>query len=337
MSEPSQWAGLELRHLLALRAIVEQGSFHKAAAHLDYSQSGISQQIAALERIVGERLIDRPGGSRPVQLTEVGHVVLDHARMLLDQVNAAQAEIAALRAGSGGLLRVGAFQSAGAKVVPPLMSRLSRDRPCLRLELTQTTSDDDLFALMEAGRLDITFAILPVPRGPFVAVELFTDPFVVMVGSHSALAQRGGQVSLGDLVGQRLIIGHARSDIASPEAHMRQRGLEPDIVFRCNDSRTVQGLVAAGAGIACVPRLMAESADGYVRILELSGQLPPLRIGLSWRADRPVSASREAFVIAAAETCSALALDVETYGRRLPGAAMHRRDRPSPQCVPNAR
>jgi len=64
------WAGLELRHLIALEAIAEQGSFHRAATHIGYSPSAVSQQIAALERIVGEQLIERFGGSRPVRLTD---------------------------------------------------------------------------------------------------------------------------------------------------------------------------------------------------------------------------------------------------------------------------
>jgi len=68
----SQWAGLELRHLITLEAVARHRSFRKAALCLNYTQSGISQQVAALERIVGERLIERPGGSRPVGLTSAG-------------------------------------------------------------------------------------------------------------------------------------------------------------------------------------------------------------------------------------------------------------------------
>ncbi len=138
VTTPTQWAGLELRHLLALHAIAEHGSFHKAAAHLGYTQSGISQQIAALERIVGERVLERPGDSRPVRLTAVGEVVLRHARAVFGQISCAQVDIAALRDGKGGALRVGAFQSVGATILPPVLRRLAADRPDLRIELTQT-------------------------------------------------------------------------------------------------------------------------------------------------------------------------------------------------------
>src|ERR671933_764191 len=77
--EADRWAGLELRHLLALDAVAREGSFGRAAIALGYTQSAISQQIAALERIVGERLLERPGGQRPVTLTEAGELLLRHA------------------------------------------------------------------------------------------------------------------------------------------------------------------------------------------------------------------------------------------------------------------
>src|SRR5437667_11240259 len=74
-----EWLGLELRHLIALKAIAEEGSFGRAAKRLGYTQSAISQQIAVLERIVGQRLIERPGGPRPISLTEAGRLLPTHA------------------------------------------------------------------------------------------------------------------------------------------------------------------------------------------------------------------------------------------------------------------
>jgi DNA-binding transcriptional LysR family regulator len=134
------WASLELRHLLALHAVVaECGSFHKAAARLGYTQSAISQQIAALEQLVGEQLIERPGGSRPVRLTPSGELLLRHARAVFSQGGAAQADLAAHRAGEATRLRVGAFQSVGGTVVPALMTRLAQRRPALEIELKQTS------------------------------------------------------------------------------------------------------------------------------------------------------------------------------------------------------
>src|ERR687888_2021772 len=93
------WLGLELRHLIALKTIAEAGTFGRAAQQLGYTQSAISQQIAMLERIVGQRLIDRPGGPRRVSLTEAGALLLRHADAIAARLQAAQADLAALDAG----------------------------------------------------------------------------------------------------------------------------------------------------------------------------------------------------------------------------------------------
>src|SRR5919197_715227 len=105
--ELDQWLGVELRHLAALQAIVEEGSFGRAARRLGYTQSAVSQQIATLERIVGEKLLERPGGPRPVKLTEAGELLLRHARGIVARLQAAQADLHALRSGEAGNLRVG--------------------------------------------------------------------------------------------------------------------------------------------------------------------------------------------------------------------------------------
>src|SRR4051795_10049645 len=103
--------GIELRHLVALQAIAEHGSFGRAAKALGYTQSAISQQVAALERAVGGRVIEGPGGPKPVTLTEAGELLLRHAEAIVARLKAAQADLAAFAAGAAGPLRVGTYQS----------------------------------------------------------------------------------------------------------------------------------------------------------------------------------------------------------------------------------
>lgn len=309
MSRVGRWSGLELRHLLALRAIADEGSFHRAAAALGYTQSGISQQIAALERIVGARLLERPGGSRPVRLTEAGDVLLAHARAVLERMTAAQGDVAALRAGDGGTLHVGAFQSIGPRLLAALLDGLARDGSALRVSLTQTTSDPELFELLDAGELDVTFAMLPVPDGPFAFRELFPDPFVALVPADSPLAARTDPLPLRELAAQPLIAARRCRSSAALEAQVSERGLRPGIVHRSDDNGTVGGLVATGAGVAVVPRLVADGiAGGAVAVVELAERLPPRRVGLAWHRDRNVPATRDAFVARVEATCRALGL-----------------------------
>jgi DNA-binding transcriptional LysR family regulator len=305
----SQWAGLELRHLITLEAVARHRSFRKAALYLNYTQSGISQQVAALERIVGERLIERPGGSRPVGLTSAGEIVLRHAKAIFHEITAAQADVAVLNGGTTGALRIGAFQSVSAALVPELIRQLPREQPDLTVDLVHTTADGELFALLEEGKLDLTFAILPLPEGPFEAVELFADPVVLMVPLASPLTRRSDPVGLDELAGLPLIMSHDCRYLNSFETRMQERGYEPNVVHRTDDNGTLYGLITGGAGAAVVTQLVADGAQGSVATVELEEPLPPRRIALAWRKDREFLPKHEALLELVRSVCHDLGLD----------------------------
>ena len=153
--------------------------------------SAISQQIATLERLVGARLLERPGGPRPVSLTEAGELLLRHADGILARLHAAQADLAALSDGSAGKLRVGAYQSVGARILPELLRRFAGAWPQVEVTLTESANDYALIAAVERGELDLAFVMLPVEEGSFEWVELMEDPYVLVVPADSPLAQRG--------------------------------------------------------------------------------------------------------------------------------------------------
>src|ERR1041385_8342048 len=121
--KPDRWLGVEIRHFAALEAIAAEGSFGRAAERLGYTQSAASQQIATLARIVREGPVEGPGGPRPVSLTEAGELLLGHAESIVARLQAAQADLHALQTGEAGTLRVGMFQSAGARLLPEVMRR----------------------------------------------------------------------------------------------------------------------------------------------------------------------------------------------------------------------
>jgi DNA-binding transcriptional LysR family regulator len=243
--EPDRWLGVELRHFLALEAVAREGSFGKAAAALGYTQSAVSQQVASLERAVGAPLLERPGGPRRLRLTPVGESLVVHARAVVARLLAAQADIAAIRAGERGTLRVGTMQSVGTKVLPRLLSRFRDERPGIALVPLETFDHAELARAVETGRFDLSFAPMPVVEGPFAVRRILDDPFVLLAPSDSPLA---GSTSVTLRQVARLpLIGFADPDLQGELVrHLQRTGQEPDIVFRSNDNPTVQGFVAAG-------------------------------------------------------------------------------------------
>ena len=304
--EADRWLGLDLRHLVALKAVADEGSFGKAAEKLGYTQSAISQQIAALERIVAMRLIERPGGPRPVSLTEAGQILLRHADAIQARLLAAKADMAALESGDAGRLRVGTFQSVGAKIIPRLLRSFSETHPQVEVVLRESQDENELLEMIERGDLDVTFWTLPVPPGPYETVELLHDPYVLVVPADSPMAALRRPPTLKEIVLQPIIGFNHCSAMDHVEAQLASTGRAPNIVFRSDNNGTVQGLVGAGVGLAVSPRLTVDEDDPSIAVIDLHGRVPARVIGLAWHADRHRSAAAEAFVDSAVEICREL-------------------------------
>ena len=298
------WADVELRHLQSFRAIAETGSFHGAADQLEYTQSAVSQHVAALESIVGMRLVERARGRRSVELTEAGQLLLRHADAIVARLSAAQADLRSYAEGASGVLRVGTYQSVGERILPAVMGRFAAAWPGVEIRLTESHDDERLLSLVESGDLDLTFAVLPLPAGPFDTRELLSDPYVLMVAAGSPMARHTGPAVLRELAGQPLIGFSACRSTAIAEEHLRRNGCDTRFVFRSDDNGTVQGLVAAGMGSALVPLLAADQDDPGVVLLP--ADVPPRRIAIAWHHDRHRSPGSHAFVDLARDVCARL-------------------------------
>jgi len=306
--EPDRWLGLELRHLIALKAVADQGSFGRAAISLGYTQSAVSQQIATLERIVDTKLVERPGGPRRVYLTEAGRLLLRHADGIVARLHAAQADLAALERGDAGPLRIGTYQSVGNKILPALLRRFSSQLPEIQIELRESHADDELLVAVERGELDLTFTMLPPIEGPFEVLELMRDPYVLLVPADSPLADKR-QVSLREIGEQPLVSNRFCRSVEQVHNHLRARGVQPQVIFRSDDNGTVQGVVAAGLGVALVPRLTVDETDPSVAVIDLGGRVPDRMIGLAWHRDRFRTQAAEAFAAEAQALCAELAAE----------------------------
>ncbi len=299
--EPDSWFGVELRHLAALQAIATEGTFGRAAEKLGYTQSAISQQIATLERIVGERLIERPGGSRPVTLTEAGRILLRHAVSIVARLQAAQADLAALSSGEAGSLHVGTFQSVGAKILPEVLRRFRSAWPDVQLELRESHLDRELADMVERGELDVAFVQLPLDNPSLETLELLRDEYVLVTAPDSPLVAGRRPPTLREIAEQPLIGYRNCRATEILVDQLRATGREPHFVFRSDENGVVQGLAGTGIGIALVPRLAVDENDDTVRIVELGPKIAPRIVGIARHRDRYHSAAAQAFVATALE------------------------------------
>ncbi|HEV7641129.1 MAG TPA: LysR family transcriptional regulator [Gaiellaceae bacterium] len=293
------WAGIELRHLVALDAVAREGSFRRAATQLGYVQSAISHQIAALENLTGKRLIERSRGTRPLALTEAGEILLSHADAVIARVRAAQADLAALDGNGVAALRVGATPDLLARFVPAFLRVY--DGP---VSLRETVDTRALLAALLRGELDLALSETPLPRGPLDAVPLCPDPFVVLRPAGSPLAGRREPVTCTELARLPLIAhGPSRAHV---EQQLRRHGVEPRFVLQAETGSGVQGLAAAGLGTAIVPRVAIDERVAGTEVAELAeGVIAPRTIAAVWSPAQPLSRAAAAFVETARSACAA--------------------------------
>jgi DNA-binding transcriptional LysR family regulator len=297
--------GAELRHLAALDAVVEEGSFARAAARLGYTQSALSQQIGALERIVGMRLLERRRGRSPLGPTEAGALLLRHADRIVASLQAADADLAALREGATGTLRVGTFQTVGTGVLPTLLARFGVEHPEYEVSLVEAVRTEQLVALVETGGVDVSFIVLPAGAEPLESEPVMEDPWMLVVPADSPLAGRTSPIAPQELA-DLTFVAYNYALPYNPEDHLEILGIEPRVLLRSDETATVLGLVAAGVAGAILPWLVVDPADPRISVARVDHLLPPRRIGLVWHRDRYHSAVFDRFVSVAREVCAEL-------------------------------
>jgi DNA-binding transcriptional LysR family regulator len=293
---------VEIRHLQALHAVVREGSFGRAAERLGFTQSAVSQQIAGLERAVGDRVFDRRGGSRPVELTPAGEVLLEHAEAVLAQMRAAEDALRSLRAGEVGRLVVGAYQSVAVKVLPGVIGRLRVERPGLTIRCVESDDNEELIAKLIGNELDLSFLVGDPRHDAIEVVELCVDPFVLL----SPASDQRSVVPVSDLAGVPMIGQHPTSCQVLMDDAFRRNGIDPEYVFRTNDNAAVQAMVRAGMGRAVLPYLAVEPNDSGVTIAELDPPFAPRVLFLARRRGRTLGPGADRFTELALSVCASL-------------------------------
>jgi DNA-binding transcriptional LysR family regulator len=262
---------LDVRRLRVLHAVAGHGSVTAAAAALGYSAPAVSQQLAALEREVGMILTERAG--RGVSLTPAALILVAHTDALLARLDAAEADLAALRDQVAGRVALAAFPSAAASLVPVAWAALADSAPQVRLDLTEMEPEESLPAMLR-GETDVAVAheydLLPRPLDPlFERRELLDDPVVLAIPAGSALSLAAdGPVPLATLAGQPFLAPRPATSCAEMiQRACARAGFVPRVVARASDFAVLLSLVGAGAGVTLVPGLAARWLPPGVRLV----------------------------------------------------------------------
>ncbi len=268
---------LNVARLKVLKEVAYRGSFSAAADALSYSQSAISQQIATLEAETGMMLLERH--PRGVTLTAAGQTLVGHAEGILARLDAAEASLSAIAGLRGGRLRMASFPTAGATLMPLAIATFRASYPDVELTLAEG-EPEQIVPRLRAGELDLALLFEFAGETPLqedmTRVELLADPMYLALPREHPLAGKA-ELRLEDLAEEAWV----QTSRSSPCARHVVRschaaGFEPSVTFESDDYQTVQGLVAAGVGVALIPELALSVLRDDILIRALS-PAPPVR------------------------------------------------------------
>ncbi len=271
---------LDVRRLRVLREVAARGSFSAAAEALAFTQPAVSRQIATLEAEAGTQLVER--SARGIRLTPAGELLVEHADAIVDRLATAESQLAALADGTRGRLRLAAFPSANATLIPLAIAAFREAHPGVELRLAEQVTSAAL-ADLAAGELDLAVVSsageLDVPAG--VAFELLMhDPHLIALPRAHPLAARE-QLSLADLRDETWIEGTASECTNALLAAAERAGFTPRIAFEAAQWLGKQGLVAAGVGVTLIPSVALATVRDDVVLRSLGADAPMRRVWLA--------------------------------------------------------
>ena len=283
-------------------AVLEQPEEVGSGALLPHADADLRPLLAEAPDERGEEaradaLVDADAERSRRAFRERGHVRAGRVEARNDRVGVAEQQqpgLGRLNAPrAAGTLRVGIYQSVGARLLPALVRRFRSQWPLVGVRVREESAAEDLLRLLEHGELDLTFADLPLREGPFEWAELLQDPYVLLVSAQSELASLDSAPSLRE-VAKLPLIGRRSTD--EPERFLAGRAPDVNVVFRTDDNGTLAALVAEGLGAAIEPRLVVDPRNRDVKMLPFGNRIPPRRLAIVWHRDRFRSAAATAFV-----------------------------------------
>ncbi|MBN8419621.1 MAG: LysR family transcriptional regulator [Verrucomicrobia bacterium] len=269
---------MELYQLGYFIEIARQRSFTRAAGRLHMAQPALSQQMKNLEAELGTPLFIR--GRKEVQLTAAGKAFLPRADGLLAQAEAAKAVVSDVAQLRGGKLTLAAIPSVSAGLLAEVIRRFSTQHGQVALQLIEGSSEH-VADCVESGQADLGFLQLPASKSAFKSLTLITEPFVLLISKTHPLA-RQKSVLLRQLSAESFIFYKGRARDTALEA-CRKSGFEPRIVCESGELGTVRALVAAGLGLAVIPRLAAGSLPEDILMVPIREPKMQRQIAAVWQ------------------------------------------------------
>lgn len=291
---------MELRQLRYLVALADERHFTRAAAREHVAQPSLSQQVRRLEAELGLALVDRT--TRRVTLTEAGAMLVERARRVLAEVQAAEAELGELSGIRAGRVTIGAMQTLGGVDLPLLLATFHERHPGVELAVREEPSDT-LASMLRADALDVAF-ISPTDRIDRHGLELLllaTEELVAVLPPHHRLAGRR-RLRLAELREEPFIgfgEGGALRHLLIQAA--AEAGFEPHMAFESSEVQRIRSLVARGMGVTVLPRSGVQNPGADVAVVALTDPKPTRDVSLAWRADRRHAPAARAFLQLARE------------------------------------
>ena len=289
---------LHLWRLQVLCEVVARGSFSSAAEALAYTQSAISQSVARLEAETGATLLVRD--RRGVRATAAGEALVVHAERIFAAVEAAEADLAAVLGVRSGRLRAASFPSAGATLMPIAVARFRQAHPDIALTLAEG-EPEDIGPRLRAGEFDLALlfefpGVRERPAAGLRSVTLLEDPMHVALPAEHPLVGKPA-LSIEDLRDEQWVQTSASSPCARHVVRScLAAGFEPDVAFESDDYDTVQGLVAAGVGVALVPRLALTRIHPGIVVRALAPSSPVRKVTVATMAGAGVNPAARAMI-----------------------------------------
>src|SRR3954451_3570250 len=276
---------LDVRRMRVLREVAVRGSFSAAAEALSFTQSAVSQQIAALEREAGCTLVQRK--ARGIKLTEAGEALVRHADAILARLSEAEAELEAIAGVRGGRLRLAAFESAAASLMPLAIAAFRAEHPGVELSLI-ISEPEDAVPLLRSGEIDVAMGYDSRIRAEVEGIarqHLLSDPmFVPMPADHPLARKRN--LRLADLAGDPWIAGAIDCECNRLiNRACAVAGFEPRIAFQTDDYTAMQGFVAAGVGVSLIAELGLTGVREDIAVRSLGRETPVREVYAATLAD----------------------------------------------------